>query len=163
VLDNALNNDTTLAELGKAMGFEPIQKRLRCIGYILNLIAESYIFGQDSLTFKENYKKALPGERRQLWRQRGELRKLHNLVAHVTASGKRTDLFQKLQVDTNVSRVEGKRWKLLLDGGVRWNAIYMMITRALDLREALELYATKLRVSIEDLDKETFKHDYLTP
>jgi hypothetical protein len=93
VLDNAPNNDTTLAELGKAMGFEPIQKRLRCIGYILNLIAESYIFGQDSSTFKENYKKALPGERRQLWRQRGELGKLYNLVAHVTASGKRTDLF----------------------------------------------------------------------
>jgi hypothetical protein len=73
VLDNALNNDTTLAELGKAMGFKPIQKRLRCIGYILNLIAESYIFGQDSSTFeenyktfKENYKKVLPGERRQL-------------------------------------------------------------------------------------------------
>jgi hypothetical protein len=85
------------------------------------------------------------------------------LVAHVTASGKRTDLFQKLQVDTNVGRAEGKRWKLLLDGGVRWNATYMMITRALDLREALELYATKLRVSTEDLDKETFEHDYLTP
>jgi hypothetical protein len=66
VLDNAPNNNTTLAELGKAMGFEPIQKRLRCMGYILNLIAKSYIFGQDSLTFKENYKKASPGERRQL-------------------------------------------------------------------------------------------------
>jgi hypothetical protein len=66
VLDNAPNNDTTLAELGKTIGFEPIQKRLRCIGYILNLIAKSYIFGQDILTFRENYKKASPGERRKL-------------------------------------------------------------------------------------------------
>jgi hypothetical protein len=46
---------------------------------------------------------------------------------------------------------------------VCWNATYMMIIRALDLREALELYATKLRVSTEDLDKETFEYDYLTP
>jgi hypothetical protein len=66
VLNNAPNNNTTLAELGKAMGFKPIQKRLRYIGHILNLITESYIFRQDLLTFKENYKKASPGERRQL-------------------------------------------------------------------------------------------------
>jgi hypothetical protein len=78
------------------MGFEPIQKQLCYMGHILNLIAKSYIFGQDALTFEENYKKALPRERRKLWRQRGELGKLHNLVAHVIASGKRTDLFLAL-------------------------------------------------------------------
>jgi len=85
------------------------------------------------------------------------------LVAHVIASGKRTDLFLALQVNANVGRAEGKRWKLLLDGGVRWNATYLMITRALHLREALDLYANKLRGSIEELDQETFEYDYLTP
>jgi len=39
-----------------------MQKRLRCIEYILNLIAKSYIFGQDALIFEINYKKALLGE-----------------------------------------------------------------------------------------------------
>ena len=29
------------------------------MGYILNLVAKLYIFGQNKLTFKENYKKAL--------------------------------------------------------------------------------------------------------
>ena len=62
MLNNALNNNTTLVKLGKTIGFKPIQKRLRCIGYILNLITKSYIFGQDVLTFKENYKKASPRE-----------------------------------------------------------------------------------------------------
>ena len=38
-----------------------------------------------------------------------------------------------------------------------------MITRALHLREALDLYANKLRGSIEELDQETFEYDYLTP
>ena len=41
------------------------------------------------------------------------------MVAHVIASGKRTDLFLALQVNANVGRVKGKRWKLLLDGGMR--------------------------------------------
>ena len=66
MLNNAPNNDTTLVELGKTMGFKPIQKRLRCIGYILNLITKSYIFGQDVLTFKENHKKVSPKEWRKL-------------------------------------------------------------------------------------------------
>jgi len=68
MLNNALNNDTTLVKLGKPIGFELIQKRLRYMGYIINLIAKLYIFGQDMLTFEENHMKALPGERRKLWR-----------------------------------------------------------------------------------------------
>jgi hypothetical protein len=36
-----------------------------------------------------------------------------------------------------------------------------MIVRALQLREALDTYAAKLRVSKDDLDQETFENDYL--
>jgi hypothetical protein len=36
------------------------------MGHILNLIAKSYIFGQDISTFEEDYKKASPRERREL-------------------------------------------------------------------------------------------------
>jgi hypothetical protein len=68
VLNNAPNNDTTLEELGKSIGFDPIQKRLHCMGHILNLIAESYLFGQDESSWKENFKKAGAGEHRKLWR-----------------------------------------------------------------------------------------------
>jgi hypothetical protein len=60
------------------------------------LIAELYIFGQDMSIFKENYIKALSGEQRKLWRQRGELGKLYNLVVYIIVSGKRTDLFLAL-------------------------------------------------------------------
>ena len=37
-----------------------------------------------------------------------------------------------------------------------------MIRRALELREALDAYAFKLRLSKEDLDKETHLNDYLS-
>ena len=162
MLDNATNNDTTLDELAKHLDFDPEQRRLRCMGHIINLIAESYIFGQDASTWEKNFTKSGPGERRKLWRQRGELGKLHNLVVHVTASGKRTELFQKLQLEANTGIASKRVWKLVLDGGIRWNSTYSMIQRALDLKEALDIYALKLRVSTDEYDQETYQSDYLT-
>ena len=119
VLDNASNNDTTLDELAKSIKFLPAKQRLRCIGHILNLIAEQYLFGQDALSFERDYQAAGNPRRRELWRQRGELGKLHNLVQHVIASGKRSDLFEALQRDENIGFAQGKSLKLVVDGGVR--------------------------------------------
>ena len=45
VLDNATNNNTTLVELGKVLGFKPKDRRLRYIGHVINLILEAYLFG----------------------------------------------------------------------------------------------------------------------
>lgn len=78
------------------------------------------------------------------------------------ASGKRTALFIQLQETENLGVAEGKRWKLVLDGGVRWNSTYLMIRRALELKEALNTYAAQLNVSKDVLDKETFNNDYLS-
>jgi hypothetical protein len=47
VLNNTLNNNTTLVELITTIKFNVKEKRLRCIGYILNLIIEEYLFRQD--------------------------------------------------------------------------------------------------------------------
>jgi len=66
VLDNASNNDTTLAELAKRLPFDPIKKRLRCMGHVLNLIAEEYLFGQDISSFQAEFQAAGPLHRRQL-------------------------------------------------------------------------------------------------
>ena len=78
------------------MGFDLKAKRLRYISHIFNLIAERYLYGQDVTKFEEQYSKAGAPERRKLWRERNEVGKLHNLVAHVMASGKRTELFKAL-------------------------------------------------------------------
>ena len=86
VHDNAPNNDTTLNELADEFGFSVTGRRLRCMRHIINLIAEAYLFGQDAESFDDKYKKTGKPERRKLWRQRGPLGKLHNLVAHVMAA-----------------------------------------------------------------------------
>jgi hypothetical protein len=57
------------------------------------------------------------------------------------ASGKRTNLFLSFQRTENIGVAEGRSWKLILDGGIRWNASFLMILQALKLREALNMYA----------------------
>jgi hypothetical protein len=57
VLNNTPNNNTTLKELGKIIGFKLKDKQLRYIGHIINLIIEVYLFRQDYMLFKEDYKK----------------------------------------------------------------------------------------------------------
>ena len=65
VLDNALNNDTTLVELSKSMGFDPKAKRLRYIGHVLNLIAKAYLYKQDAFDFEVQFKEqGLKGRRK---------------------------------------------------------------------------------------------------
>jgi hypothetical protein len=104
--------------LSKSIDFDPKERRLCCIGHIINLIAEQYFFGQDSKSFEDEYKEAGDKGRRRMWRSRGALGKLYNLIAHVNASGKRGDVFMLLQDALNEGVAEEKRWKLLLDGGI---------------------------------------------
>ena len=126
------------------------------MGHIINLISRAYLYGQDTASSDRDFKAAGDGKRRQMWRQRGALGKLHNLVQHVMASGKRTDLFKALQADLNEGIAEGKTWKVATDGGVRWNSAYLMIRRAFQLRPALEAYATSLRSSQDEDDLEAY-------
>jgi hypothetical protein len=54
ILDNASNNDTCIATLGKAYGWnlnEQRQRRLRCLGHIINLVAQAFILGEKKEAF----------------------------------------------------------------------------------------------------------------
>jgi hypothetical protein len=79
------------------------------------------------------------------------------------ASGKRTDLFVVLQSTHNIGVVVGKIWKLVLDGGIRWNSSYAMIRRALKLKDPLNVYCTQLKISINFDNKEVYEKDYFNP
>lgn len=169
VLDNATNNDTTLVELAKVLKFNVKERRQRCIGHIFNLIAEAFLFGQDSTSFMTEIEQAAtPQLRRQLWRRRGELGKLHNLVQHIVSSGKRGALFANLQqriidetIQGNISgQPKDKVYRVVVDGGVRWNSTYMMIRRSLELKEAMKIYCSELMHSSIDEDREAAA-DYL--
>jgi len=78
------------------------------------------------------------------------------------ASGKRTDLFIALQRVENTGKAEGKAWKLVVDGGIRWNSSYSMIQRGIELRQALDQYSYRLKLSKDLYDVEVAQQDYLT-
>lgn len=44
VLNNATNNDTTLEELSKSIPFNSQKKKLKCVGYMINLTADSFLY-----------------------------------------------------------------------------------------------------------------------
>jgi len=58
VLNNATNNNTILNELAKVLDFKVEEKKLRCIGHILNFIAKAYLFGQDAKSWEGDFKGA---------------------------------------------------------------------------------------------------------
>jgi hypothetical protein len=58
------------------------------------------------------------------------------------ASGKRIELFIALQLTKNVRKAASKRWKLVLDRGIRWNTTYSIIRHALELKQALNTYTS---------------------
>lgn len=131
------------------------------MGHIINLIAEEYLFGQDSRSFEIEAQAADVQGHRQLWRQRGVIGKLHNILVHIMSSGKRTELFQNLQQHDNIGDSQKKIMKVLLDGGIRWNATYIATERALQLREAIDAYVSKLRSSLNETDRDVFQNDFL--
>jgi hypothetical protein len=47
VLDKASNNDTAMRAIAREFDFDATERRLRCAGHIINLIARHLLFGQD--------------------------------------------------------------------------------------------------------------------
>ena len=52
MLDNATNNDTVMMAIAKEFDFDPIERRLRCLGYIINIIARHLLYGYNLDLFK---------------------------------------------------------------------------------------------------------------
>ncbi|EXA32070.1 hypothetical protein FOVG_16646 [Fusarium oxysporum f. sp. pisi HDV247] len=89
VCDNASSNDTCLASLYRqlypAMAEEDIRNhRTTCFGHILNLAARAFLWGEDPDSFEREAftEAAFQVEERELrlWRKRGAVGKLHNIV-----------------------------------------------------------------------------------
>jgi len=52
VLDNASNNSTAIHELAEQFSFVADERRLRCMGHVVNLVAKQLLFGDEPELFK---------------------------------------------------------------------------------------------------------------
>jgi hypothetical protein len=141
VTDNAESNDTCLEDLGTEFGFNKQHRRLRCCGHIINLVARSILFGTDADAFEEDCQadKEVQDEIK-LWRSKGPIGKLHNIVHWVQRFGQRMEKLHKLQLIENTAlNLEDKTtYNVITDNATRWNSSEAMMERGYQLRNALD-------------------------
>jgi hypothetical protein len=141
VTDNAESNDTCLEDLSIEFGFNKQHRRLRCCGHIINLVARSILFGTDADAFEEDCQadKEIQDEIK-LWRSKGPIGKLHNIVHWVQRSGQRLEKLHKLQLIENTAlNLEDKTtYNVITDNATRWNSSEAMMERGYQLRNALD-------------------------
>jgi hypothetical protein len=96
------------------------------------------------------------------WQRRGPIGKLHNLVTNIKASSSRRALFESKQselIDEDGDTAHAKIYRLVTNGGIRWNSTYLMIARAIQLKDALMLYQTHKDAEIPE-DEQLNRHDW---
>jgi hypothetical protein len=72
VLDNASSNNTAVAVLGETLQFDPRVRQLRCVGHILNLVAQQLLFGSDFEKFESEVARVADlREEVKVWRAQG--------------------------------------------------------------------------------------------
>ncbi|TKA79670.1 hypothetical protein B0A49_04709 [Cryomyces minteri] len=138
VTDNASNNDTCINALAAEFDFNPEHRRIRCSGHIINLVARAILFGNDVDALEEdlsNQDNLLEDIQMQLWRKRGPLGKLHNVIIFICSSPQRVEHFKQLCAKHELSEKT-----LLMDNNTRWNSFYYAMQRAVSLQPAIQDY-----------------------
>lgn len=107
ICDNDSKNDTCITYLLKKLNprmskRQMVRRRIRCMGHIINLCAQTFIIGKDA----ENVCKELETALREddvkkigeLWRKRGSIGRLHNIIRYIRASPQRRNRFAKMVI-----------------------------------------------------------------
>jgi hypothetical protein len=149
-LDNAPNNDTAMDTIGERFKFCSKERRGRCFGHVINLVVKAILFGKDADAFESRlgHGDLLATAEHELWRKRGPVGKLHNLVVAIHRSDVLTTLLrsiQRLEFDASEDpRVRiRKPLNVVVDNETRWLSQLYMIRRALKLRPYLETLVLK--------------------
>ena len=148
IADNVESNDTaikhTLAVI-EPQEYDWGARRSRCIGHIINLAAKAFLFGQDidafefdvgsdskSVSFNlEQLKRS-----QSLWRRRGPVGKLHNVIVFIRSSPQRKEAFKRVKIgDEAIDNLMPVQ-----DNSTRWNSHYLSILRALKLHKRLDIF-----------------------
>ncbi|KAG6996265.1 hypothetical protein FOFC_07962 [Fusarium oxysporum] len=112
------------------------KRRIRCVGHILNLSAKAFLEGDSSDTFDSHIAEKDQKNERELlceWRKRGTLGKLYNLVHWIRRSP---------QSELGVWFVDDTLKGLMVkaDKDTRWYYVYLMVHRALRLRDIIDIF-----------------------
>jgi hypothetical protein len=155
ILDNASSNDTAvkhiLASLKTDFGLEEYcYRRLRCLGHIINLAAQAFLFGQNVEAFENDDWDDLETAYK-LWKTAGPVALVKYLMVFIRGSDQRRQTFKRFQ-ESEVTL------QALNNNKTRWNSTYNMLRRALLLREAINLFCIQY-IRLGELETEAMIDD----
>lgn len=146
VLDNATNNNTCLEEVFDQLGLKvPVEhRRLRCLGHVINLTAQAFLFGVNAEAFTSEVDsdivRANEAEELKVWRKKRPIGKLHNIVTFIRRTSQRRETFQSIVVHDKGLVQQYNQLQLVADNDTRWNSVYSMIDCSLKLRDRIDFY-----------------------
>jgi len=151
-LDNATNNDAAMEAIGKELGFSALERRVRCIGHVINLVVKALLFGPDAEAFEDTVVEGelLARACHVAWMKKGPVGKAHNFVVWVNRSDIFTQMLRKIQKEhadqaTDRADKERKPLDVVLDNDTRWLSQYYMIQRMLVLRPYYDEFILKAK------------------
>lgn len=104
VLDNATSNDTCVKAILHQLRPNLIKKerRLRCVGHIINIAAQTFLYDNDkeAFTAEVHGARSLADVKKQLdiWRKKGPIGKLHNIVTFIRRIPQHREQFRSMDV-----------------------------------------------------------------
>ena len=165
--DNATNNDKALRFLDRAIrnegriGFDVEERRLRCLGHILNLAVKVLLFGGNVAALEKEMEDFEDedvdtndndsGEARK-WRARGVVGKLHNIVIFIRWSPQRRNKFLDEQL-SDLKKVQA--FMVAADNDTRWSSTYDMIKSALREKDRIQAFIQGTPELAKDMLTET--------
>ena len=155
-MDNASNNNTCMERLMALVPGIHEQARLRCLGHIFNLVVKAIVFGEGINDFERQLLGCSSRDHYKLWSSLSAIGKIHNNVRWILRSDRRRQDFADCQAEALEDDEIYSHYELILDGGVRWNAVYNMLRRAKKLRKAFEHF---FRLHVE-APKDPQKYDH---
>ena len=124
VMDNAASNDALTEVISNTLREEGVlynlnQRRLRCIGHVINLAVQAFLFGKtvNDYEYPENTTESPSDAQLNQWRMLGPLGKLYNINVWVMRSPQRLQSFKKWSGGLMPRR----------DNSTRWNSWYAML------------------------------------
>jgi hypothetical protein len=177
ISDNASNNDSC----GKALygHIKPLftsedvcHRRICCYGHILNLVGRAFLYGNDSESIEqESQAFEVTGDLNKelaLWRKKGPIGKLHNIVKWVRASPQRGEYFRKSIIEAIdkgdtylLYEATTFELQLILNNETRWNSTYLMLQRAITKQSQIQAFLAKNQQD-PDHKQRIAKEDVLT-
>lgn len=109
--DNASSNDTCVDCVLRTISPElsPAQRkarRLRCLGHIVNLCARALLIGKESKKTLQKLESVTGEESENMWRDRGPVGKLHNIIKYIRWTPQRREQFASIRIRGELAKFD---------------------------------------------------------